>query len=717
MKKILISVLLLTGIVFRFEGQSQGVAINGDNSSPDASAMLDVKSTTKGMLAPRMTQAQRNAIASPATGLIIYQTDGIPGLYYNYGTPAVPAWFIVGNNAGQWLSNGLNIYYNLGPVGIGISAPGARFHVAEVEPSFTGAFGVPISPWSVGTNVGVGNDNEDAVLYVGQAPGREGFLIWQYNTDPSLGYYSIGTYNGANNLTLQEYGGNVGIRTSSPAALFHVPEESPGYTALFGYPISSWSSSTNVSIGDDNGSSVLYVGQAVGREGFVSWQYNADPNLSHFSIGTYNGLNSLILQEVGGNVGIGTTIPTSRLQVNYNSYNQCYLGNSAESLSYFNHFEESLNDGQCAVFGFRSRGSQNDGIGYTIYSTNSALEGYNLWGDLYSFGVAGHNYNDYTRCGGTLGAAAYGGYWGSLGYKNSGSTGYGGYFTSYTNGGGKDSQANTGIGLGAWGDLMGADIHGKVYGVYAEGENYAMFTNGPVYKNNLDIHLQKNSAGTNTVLYTNVSITATIQTCGMTTLANGTKSVAFDQVFSEAVSSNAPIIVTVTPVGNSNGVYLSQVSKSGFTIVENNGGKSNVTVNFIAVGTRAGYENPVLPEEVIDAQYTSNLSRGLHNDADTQANGEGLYYENGKLTVGVHPSLLPDPNKLAGDKMMPKETASETKATEKPVISESTPIQGPVQPLPEKKQNAVSGINESGRGDTSSQPKVVEAGGSNNEPH
>lgn len=54
---------------------AQGVAINEDDSSPDASAILDVSSEDKGFLAPRMTTSQRSSIASPATGLILYDTD------------------------------------------------------------------------------------------------------------------------------------------------------------------------------------------------------------------------------------------------------------------------------------------------------------------------------------------------------------------------------------------------------------------------------------------------------------------------------------------------------------------------------------------------------------------------------------------------------------------------------------------------------------------
>ena len=84
MKKYLLFPLLL--LLCLNQAIAQGIAVNGDGTDPDASSILDVKSTTKGFLAPRMTLAQRNAIAAPATGLIIYQTDGVTGFYfYNAG--------------------------------------------------------------------------------------------------------------------------------------------------------------------------------------------------------------------------------------------------------------------------------------------------------------------------------------------------------------------------------------------------------------------------------------------------------------------------------------------------------------------------------------------------------------------------------------------------------------------------------------------------------
>ncbi|MES2849889.1 MAG: hypothetical protein V4685_12585 [Bacteroidota bacterium] len=70
---------------------SQSVSINNTGAAADSTAMLDVNSTTKGLLIPRMVAQQRTAIATPATGLLVYQTDGDPGFYYYNGAN----WFLL----------------------------------------------------------------------------------------------------------------------------------------------------------------------------------------------------------------------------------------------------------------------------------------------------------------------------------------------------------------------------------------------------------------------------------------------------------------------------------------------------------------------------------------------------------------------------------------------------------------------------------------------
>ena len=67
---LFVTIFLLSGI-----GVFSQVGINADNSPPNASAMLDVNSTTKGVLLSRMTRVQRNSIVSPAEGLMVYCTN------------------------------------------------------------------------------------------------------------------------------------------------------------------------------------------------------------------------------------------------------------------------------------------------------------------------------------------------------------------------------------------------------------------------------------------------------------------------------------------------------------------------------------------------------------------------------------------------------------------------------------------------------------------
>lgn len=89
-------------ILLIFEAGSSFAQVGIGTSSPAASAKLDVSSTTQGLLIPRMTQAQRTAISSPAEGLMVYQTDGTKGLYDYDGT----SWGIAGVESTLYSTDG-----------------------------------------------------------------------------------------------------------------------------------------------------------------------------------------------------------------------------------------------------------------------------------------------------------------------------------------------------------------------------------------------------------------------------------------------------------------------------------------------------------------------------------------------------------------------------------------------------------------------------------
>ena len=92
MKKISFMLFSLYFLCNVSNSEAQGIAINKTGADPDNSAILDISSTNKGVLFPRMATAQRDAISSPATGLMIYQTDNISGFYRFNGT----SWVSIG---------------------------------------------------------------------------------------------------------------------------------------------------------------------------------------------------------------------------------------------------------------------------------------------------------------------------------------------------------------------------------------------------------------------------------------------------------------------------------------------------------------------------------------------------------------------------------------------------------------------------------------------
>jgi hypothetical protein len=89
-----IAVLLIASLLCN-KCFSQSVSVNNNGTPADTTAMLDVSSTTKGLLVPRMTAQQKNTIINPATGLLIYQTDGDTGFYYFNGV----SWFLLATTA------------------------------------------------------------------------------------------------------------------------------------------------------------------------------------------------------------------------------------------------------------------------------------------------------------------------------------------------------------------------------------------------------------------------------------------------------------------------------------------------------------------------------------------------------------------------------------------------------------------------------------------
>ena len=112
-KTILIAISYILSASFQMINaqavETSNVGIN--TTTPHASAALDIVSTTQGVLVPRMTSAQRGLISSPATGLMVYQSDAPAGFYFYNGT----AWTQLGATGPQGVQGATGPQ---GPIGL-----------------------------------------------------------------------------------------------------------------------------------------------------------------------------------------------------------------------------------------------------------------------------------------------------------------------------------------------------------------------------------------------------------------------------------------------------------------------------------------------------------------------------------------------------------------------------------------------------------------------
>ena len=211
--------IILIAISIPTKVPAQSVGINNDGSPPTASAMLDVKSTTKGMLSPRMTLVQRNAILSPATGLLVYQTDNNPGYYFYNGS--VWTQLAAGGGSSYWSLNGNNIFNsNTGNVGIGTNTP--VYPLTIQTPINTtgwvhigGADSIIVGEAIGGVSAAIGTFSNHALrLNAGTGGGKmsiypTGEIVVGDNNAGSFGKFSVQTLNNSYGISHLGEGGNI----------------------------------------------------------------------------------------------------------------------------------------------------------------------------------------------------------------------------------------------------------------------------------------------------------------------------------------------------------------------------------------------------------------------------------------------------------------------------------------------------------------------------
>ncbi|ROL61223.1 hypothetical protein D9V86_06875, partial [Bacteroidetes/Chlorobi group bacterium ChocPot_Mid] len=345
--KLLFSIATFLVCIVTTSAQTDNVGIG--TTTPNNSAILELLSTTKGLLIPRLTSVERDAIASPATSLIIYNTT-TNQFEFNKGTPASPNWIgiastlnlanVYGSGAdGQvtyWNSsstitgsNDLFWSYATKKLGIGNNTPRERLDLVD-----GGSVGALIVGNAENTNAGTirwsGTDFE----------GYDGSQWLSFTASSTidgsgtLGQVTFwsgpGLLSGSNNLYWDATNSILGVGTNSPSSTVTI--DVLGNARIQGnLEVTGEIDPLSITLQPQNSSPTAVKGKV--------YYNNTDNKLNVYDGNSWKDIDSW--SESGGNVyrtsgrvGIGTNTPQERLDLQDISGNGAIVvGNSSASIS------------------------------------------------------------------------------------------------------------------------------------------------------------------------------------------------------------------------------------------------------------------------------------------------------------------------------------------------------------------------------------------------
>jgi type VI secretion system Hcp family effector len=290
MKKLVYFLNLTAVLMVATLAPAQNICISDVSHTADTSAVLDVYSTARGFLIPRLTTNQRNNIVQPAKGLLIFQTDGTQGFYYNDGTPVAPDWVMLTSaESALWLK----------------TEPGTSLMLSNTDDSVGIGNTMPEEKLDVSGNLVLDNfqplilfqeDSADAAVISHNGPPYGGILHLQAWD---------GTYFETTGLVVKSPYQLVGVGTTNPLYRLDVA----GTSRMDGFILSMATDSGYILTSDANG-----IGTWQPPASHLAGSGDPDHIAMFSKADTLK--SSVIEQSDAGNIGIGVSDPQAKLDVN-----------------------------------------------------------------------------------------------------------------------------------------------------------------------------------------------------------------------------------------------------------------------------------------------------------------------------------------------------------------------------------------------------------------
>jgi len=621
-KKIFFFVVLLLSAGMSFAQ----VGISSVSITPDASAMLEVRSTTTGVLIPRVALTSTAAAApvtAPATSLLVYNTatagDVTPGFYYWDGTKwvrllsgAMPAdaWKLVGNAGTVATTNFIGTTD-------GVDFVTRTNNTERTRILSAGNVLVNRTTALFATDLFEAQGNAtfpDAISgYTDQAAGTG---VYGGNTTATGAGAGCGVYG----VTLQTGGSGVfgdgGAYTTGTT----------GYTSAAGYDgvdgINDAATGAGIGAGVygesmQTGAAGVWGAGSTYTRGVLAVNNNATYAAAHAQNAAAGGDAVYAVNTAAAGTGTGTGIYASS-----NQYGCATIMSDLQSTSYYANSAISGINGTTyettTPKGIAAGVTADDGIG--IMGVNSAAAGTAGGDGVYgttaqSAGIGVYGLNSNTSGTGVMGignnatgsylTAGSGGAFtgttvGSYNYGtaaiSTGTMGVGNAQTGYTLTGSGSGGAFTGATIGVYGTADNAA--NDTWGGYFDNANGAYAYVGGTTTGGTDIKIS--GSGTAATIVSRPDNTKAIMFCteapeilfqdyGVGKLVNGRAHIELDPILVKniLVDADHPMKVFIQLEGECNGVYVTNKTQTGFDVIELNNGQSNVEFSWSIIANRA----------------------------------------------------------------------------------------------------------------------------------
>lgn len=534
------------GILFCICTQAftQSLAVNTTGAAANASAIVDITSTTKGLLIPRMLQAERDLVGSPSTGLMIYQTNNTPGFYQYNGTSWVQLnngfnWSVLGNAGTSAATNFMGTTDNVDVafranntevmrivaasqrLGVGTAAPSQKLHVSD--PTTPNTATIRVSGLANTTTLALGTApftslmvDANGIFYRGGTTGSPG-TAW--NTLGNAGTAAATNFVGSTDNV------DIVFRTNNTEAF----RMTNGQKLLIGVNTPTAPTTQKLEVFAASGDAIY--GRSPNIGGWLGYETNfsfGTPAQNLLGAGVYATNNAAGYTSSFFSSSGSATLPAN---INYSNvwmanYNQADNAsstfNSTASYNQLNVTNSALGGTQIALRGFSERGNTAGNPGYT-----NGVQGIADAQFQDAIGVQGLAYS-------SSGGVSTGGYFEGLNYLGTS------FAYAYVGGTINGLTARKIIGTGAVSEIIPTAKHGRVTLTAPESPEYWY------------------------------------QDYGSVKMINGKAHVSLDPILADVVFINEenPIRVFCTPVDMLyfNGVTIVNQTPTGFDLVELNGG-------------------------------------------------------------------------------------------------------------------------------------------------